>query len=199
LIITKKPPKYPPTGFIGRYSRGPQIFSSKGRTYIYETINPARCEKLCLKLVRANQSQISEARKEIEIMETLNHPNIMKHIDSFEIPNFLVIVLPLATGGDLYDFVYDNGPLKEPFAAKVAYDILQALENMHAQDIWHRDIKPENVVLMDSDFENPRVVLADLGFAKQFSPGELCDEFLGTLGYQAPEIFNSVPCIFLEP
>jgi len=49
-----------------------------------------------------NEVYRQELKNEIELLKTLDHPNIVKAIETFEYHNHLYILLELCSGGDLY-------------------------------------------------------------------------------------------------
>ncbi len=71
------------------------------------------------------------------------------------------IVLELAEGGELFDFVCNSGRFTEPVARTYFTQMLDALKYMHTAGICHRDLKPENIML-DHNFN---IKIADFGFA----------------------------------
>jgi serine/threonine protein kinase len=64
---------------------------------------------------------------------------------------------------------------------------LLALEYLHAQNIIHRDLKPKNVFLKGKEYT---VQLGDFGIAAQNKFGVTRVEDVGTMLYQAPEMFE---------
>lgn len=49
-----------------------------------------------------NEVYRQELKNEIELLKTLDHPNIVKAIETFEYHNHVYILLELCSGGDLY-------------------------------------------------------------------------------------------------
>jgi serine/threonine protein kinase len=93
------------------------------------------------------------------------------------------IVMQLLPGRTLRDALAD-GPLTPGGAARVALDVLAALDATHKAGVVHRDVKPGNVLLADG-----HAVLVDFGIATTVddhsatSPAML----LGSPAYMAPE------------
>jgi serine/threonine protein kinase len=71
------------------------------------------------------------------------------------------IVLELAQGGELFDFVASTGAFPEHVARYYFRQLMEGLDSVHRKGITHRDLKPENL-LYDGDFN---LKIADFGFA----------------------------------
>jgi serine/threonine protein kinase len=79
-------------------------------------------------------------------------------------------------------------PVSESFVGMVMFNLLSALEYLHAHNIMHRDIKPANLMLKSPE-EPTEICLVDLGVADHYNPaGEYLFVRCGTPGYLAPEI-----------
>jgi len=89
-----------------------------------------------------NEAFIDELKNEIEILKTLDHPHIVRVIETFEHSSHrqLFVVMELCSGGDLY--VRD--PYTEEQAARITAAILNAIAYMHDRGVVHRDLKYEN-------------------------------------------------------
>ena len=61
---------------------------------------------------------------------------------------------------------------------------------LHSNDICHRDIKPQNFLVFNADIENPYIVLADFGTAKECQEWQTENKIVGTRNYMAPELIN---------
>ena len=71
-------------------------------------------------------------------------------------------------------------------AADIIYELLGALNHIHAKGLIHRDIKPENIMF---DQEGGTVKFIDFGLACQFK-GSSVTELAGTPYFIAPEVLN---------
>mmetsp|Transcript_32996 Transcript_32996/g.80202 ORF Transcript_32996/g.80202 Transcript_32996/m.80202 type:complete len:272 (-) Transcript_32996:651-1466(-) len=133
-------------------------------------------------------------RREIDLLQSVEHPNIIKFQDVYEDEHNIHLVTELCTGGELYDRVLDyaesdQGHFLEEDAAILIRDILDALRYLHDKcHIVHRDLKPENFLLKD-DSPNAPIKIIDFGLSrKDDAPfGIMCSR-VGTPYYVAPEV-----------
>ena len=72
---------------------------------------------------RISEQFLDEMRNEIEILRTLDHPNIVKAYEVFETKKQITIVMDLCSGGDLYT----RGPYSEKQAAAIVGKILSGI------------------------------------------------------------------------
>jgi serine/threonine protein kinase len=60
------------------------------------------------------------------------------------------VVLELAEGGDLFDYIFTVGKgFPEKIARFYFKKLIDALEFLHAKNVVHRDLKLENLLLND--------------------------------------------------
>ncbi|KAI0055800.1 kinase-like protein [Artomyces pyxidatus] len=142
-------------------------------------------------------SASSSWRKEVEIMKSVQHPNIIDLQAVFEQPHAIYIVLELFPLGSLLGVIQKAGRIDETFAQHVAYQIDLALIYLHANHIVHRDIKPENVLMASITPVHAKV--ADFGLATSVRAGGGLQSFAGTLDYMAPEIRHLATNDFYSP
>ena len=81
-----------------------------------------------------DETFIQELKNEITILRQLDHPHIVRPIETFDHRNQLFIVMELCSGGDLYT----RDPYTEEEAARIASSILSAVSYMHHHGIVHR-------------------------------------------------------------
>jgi serine/threonine protein kinase len=96
-------------------------------------------------------------------MKKLNHPNIVKYIDSVKSTGYLYIVLEYMENGSLSDLVKKYGNLSEILVANYTTQILQGLRYLHDQGVLHRDVKGANILTS----KDKQIKLADFGLAIQ--------------------------------
>jgi len=130
----------------------------------------------------------ASATKEIDILRILDHPCIVKFIDSFydQPRDWMFIVMELVEGGNLMHALCRQPQLfDESLTRPLLYHIVCGLGHAHERNVLHRDIKPENVLLTKECI--PKVT--DFGFSRVV--GELgCQSLLGTPQYVAPEVMH---------
>ncbi|OMJ87450.1 hypothetical protein SteCoe_10870 [Stentor coeruleus] len=123
--------------------------------------------------------------KEVEILKTVDHPNMPRIYEFFEDEINFYIVLELCTGGDLFDKILEFNIFTESQAAEIMFQILSGLTYLHSKSIVHRDIKPENILLSNKNTLSLKII--DYDTATFFGSG-FHREMFGTPLYMAPEI-----------
>lgn len=97
---------------------------------------------------KVDESYLSGLETEIALMQKLNHPNIVKYIDTIRSPasKHLYIILEYMEQGSLAHVLKRFGAMSESLAAVYISQVLQGLEYLHDQGVLHRDIKGANVL-----------------------------------------------------
>ena len=130
--------------------------------------------------------------REVRIMKTLDHPNIVKLFQVIETEKTLYLVMEYASGGEVFDYLVLHGRMKEKEARAKFRQIVSAVQYCHQKKIIHRDLKAENL-LLDSEMN---IKIADFGFSNEFLPGNKLDTFCGSPPYAAPELFQGAIFLF---
>ena len=133
----------------------------------------------------ADETFVEELKNEIAILKRLDHPHIVRPIETFNHRNQLFIVMELCSGGDLYS----RDPYTEEEAARIVDGILSAVSYMHNKGIVHRDLKYENILFVN---ESPKAVvkLIDFGLSKTYGEGQEMHDGVGTIYTMAPEVLK---------
>lgn len=140
--------------------------------------------------------RVVELSKEVAIYKDLNHPNIIKYYSSFVENGNLYIVMELADGQTLSDYITslrEKGQrISEGQLWRIFIEMCAALRYLHVdKHVVHRDFTPANILIT----RELHVKIADFGLAKQWgtqSSGYM-KSFVGTIVYTCPEIVQSKP------
>jgi len=133
-----------------------------------------------------NPGSLQKLFREVRIMKTADHPNIVKLFQVIETEKTLYLVMEYASGGEVFDYLVLHGRMKEKEARAKFRQIVSAVQYCHQKKIIHRDLKAENL-LLDSEMN---IKIADFGFSNEFIPGNKLDTFCGSPPYAAPELFQ---------
>ncbi len=129
--------------------------------------------------------------REARFLGRLNHPQIVRILDSGTCQGQPYLVMEWVAGGSL-DNRLKQGPLSIQEAAQVGQQIASALESVHALGMVHRDLKPANVLLEERPSPDGGLVakLTDFGIARDEQAEERLTStgmILGTPQYMSPE------------
>ena len=109
----------------------------------------------------------NEINSEIGILASLDHPNIISYYKHFIGDNCLYIELEYANGGTLMHIIKDQRDSGENFTEETVvwylYQIINAVDYLHDQQILHRDIKSLNIFSTKAGL----LKLGDFGLAKR--------------------------------
>ncbi|XP_050965442.1 MAP/microtubule affinity-regulating kinase 4 isoform X1 [Labeo rohita] len=133
-----------------------------------------------------NPTSLQKLFREVRIMKTLRHPNIVQLFEVIETEKTLYLVMEYASGGEVFDYLVSHGRMKEIEARAKFRQIVSAVHYCHQKNIVHRDLKAENL-LLDAD---ANIKIADFGFSNEFTLGNKLDTFCGSPPYAAPELFQ---------
>jgi len=137
------------------------------------------------KNVKGNEQMVYD---ELEMLQRMKHPHIVKFVDWFESRDKYYIVTQLATGGELFDRICEQGRFTEKDASQTIRQVIEAVDYLHNNNVVHRDLKPENLLYLTTDPKSD-LVLADFGIAKMLdSKDEVLTTMAGSFGYAAPEV-----------
>lgn len=162
-----------------------------GRPYALKILMPA---------LTYDAETLKRFEREIKILKSLDHPHIVKAIDSGHY-NYKTLSLPFFVmryyAGNLQASM--NDPIDKDRAIAIVIDVLEALDHSHSMEggIFHRDLKPSNI-LISSDGHG---FLTDFGIAKVSKSlssivtrsATMTRAAVGTSIYMAPEQIRNDP------
>ncbi|UXI20366.1 hypothetical protein NH340_JMT06309 [Sarcoptes scabiei] len=156
-------------------------------------INNETGQEVAIKTIKKNkvssQQDLVRIRREIQIMSSINHPNIIHIFEVFENKDKIVLVMQYASGGELYDYVSFHKALSDSEARRVFRQVATAIYYCHKNKICHRDLKLENILLD----EKGNAKIADFGLSNVFDDKHFLQTFCGSPLYASPEIVRGLP------
>lgn len=118
----------------------------------------------------------------------LKHKNMPEILEVTEFEDKVIVLEEYIDGIALIDLINEK-LYKEKQVRKFICELCEILSFIHSYNIIHRDIKPENIMIDKSqtikliDFDSARIY-------KKYYPRDT--EYLGTVGYAAPEQYSGV-------
>lgn len=117
---------------------------------------------------KRKKGMLEALEREIELLKSLQHPNIVQYLDSYADGTHLNIFLEYVPGGSVAALLNNYGALQEGLVRKFTKQILEGLSFLHAREIVHRDIKGANILVDTAS----RVKISDFGISKKVESSE---------------------------
>ena len=102
--------------------------------------------KIMDKSLLEEQKYMANALLEMEILQSLEHPNMVGCISYFEDDKRFFLVLEYAAKGDVHSLIEKLGSVDVFWAKYVIGSLISVLDYVHSQGYVHLDIKPEVVM-----------------------------------------------------
>ncbi|KAJ4978043.1 hypothetical protein NE237_008823 [Protea cynaroides] len=127
---------------------------------------------------------------EIDILQKVEHPNIIRLYNIIKGPGRIHLVLEYCRGGDLSIYIQRHGGrVPEATAKHFMQQLASGLQVLRENNLIHRDLKPQNLLLSTNDSHSV-LKIADFGFARSLQPRGLAETLCGSPLYMAPEIMQ---------
>jgi serine/threonine-protein kinase len=148
--------------------------------------------KTLLPEVAVTDQAVRRFMREIEVAAALDHPNIVRYLESGTHNGAVYLVTEFVEGSDAARLAdAQGGRLPYQQAIDVITQSLEALAYAHGKGYIHRDIKESNILLSGSA-PNYTAKLTDFGLAKSFTQSgmsgiTMAGDMAGTFAYMPPE------------
>jgi len=193
-----------PGSVVGDYTVG-EVIGVGGFAVVYAAHDGRLDRGVALKIVRPeivrqNPATAKRFLREIKLVKSLEHPNVIRLYDFGETADGLpFMTTELVKGETLTSILQTQGKMSVVRARHIILQILSALVEAHNQNIIHRDIKPSNIMLTSKGADADWVQVLDFGIGKtlidavgEVSEDDISEEDDGSAGtprYMAPELF----------
>lgn len=173
---------------VNNYSLGDRLGKGAFAT-VYKAIHLRTAEVAAIKQIPLDKiKSVDSVMGEIELLQDLEHPNIVKYFGFMKDETYLNIVLEYCENGSLAMILHKFGSFPENLLARYMRQVLEGLAYLHKQGTIHRDIKGANILTTKDGIAK----LADFGVATKIGgsePGE-SPGVVGTPHWMAPEIIQ---------
>jgi serine/threonine protein kinase len=170
---------------VGRFGevRRAKYFSHSGKNFAVKSIRKVDVQEDVLYL-----------KREVQIFQTLDHPNIVRFHEVYQSKDHIHIVVDHCDRGNLRSKLDAETRFSETDTRAITYQLLLALHYLHSLHICHRDVKPDNALLDStaSPSGHPSLLcrLTDFGLSRLESPTAPFSTLVGTPHFVAPEVIT---------
>ncbi len=172
---------------IGRYLTT-DIIGRGGYSIVYKGKDLSSGKPVAIKMIRhhivLDYDFLEKLRNEADIVNTLNHDNIIKIFDMVERYRTVFIVMEYLEGESIMDKINRQQKIVPHIAINYLIQSCLAIEYAYKKGILHKDINPGNLMVLN----NGKVKLVDFGLACSVQEND--ELFDGAFPYLAPELVN---------
>jgi eukaryotic-like serine/threonine-protein kinase len=162
-----------------------------GMSDIYRAFDLVNRRDVAIKIpdqsIIGDPAQYERFQRELEVINTLNHPAILKGLGSGKYNRIPYLVTEFVDGQSLRKVIDESSPLTPDRATQLVRKIAEGMAYCHDNNVIHRDLKPENVLITKED----QPVIMDFGLALTKGSHRVTysnlSATMGTPDYMAPE------------
>ena len=162
-----------------------------GMSDIYRAFDLVNRRDVAIKIpdksIIGDPAQYERFQRELEVINTLNHPAILKGLGSGKYNRIPYLVTEFVDGRSLRTIVDENAPIPSEQAIPLTRKIAEGMAYCHANNVIHRDLKPENILITNDG----QPVIMDFGLALTKGSHRVTysnlSATMGTPDYMAPE------------
>uniref|UniRef100_A0A7S2P3Y2 Protein kinase domain-containing protein n=1 Tax=Zooxanthella nutricula TaxID=1333877 RepID=A0A7S2P3Y2_9DINO len=153
-------------------------------------------EEYAVKMVDKVETPVEAIKREAELLQSLDHANIVKVHGVFFERCFVCIVMDKYGGGDLVEglqrHLKERGQINCHDVVHVAYQMGASIQYLHRKSVIHRDVKGDNYLMDRKDMIDSKckIVLTDFGTACPFLVDERLTAGVGTKIFWSPEFYD---------
>ena len=162
-----------------------------GMSDIYRAFDLVNRRDVAIKIpdqsIIGDPAQYERFQRELEVINTLNHPAILKGLGSGKYNRIPYLVTEFVDGRSLRTIIDEDAPIPSEQAIPLIRKIAEGMAYCHENNVIHRDLKPENILVT----KEGRPVIMDFGLALTKGSHRVTysnlSATMGTPDYMAPE------------
>ena len=176
------------TMLSGRYEVLKRV-GSGGMADVYMAKDHKLNRNVAVKVLKSeyveDEKFLKKFETEAQAVARLSHPNIVNIYDVGIEDGINYIVMELAEGITLKEYIRKKGYLSPKETVEISTQIASAISHAHKNHIIHRDIKPQNILVSDTGI----IKVTDFGIAKATSSNTVTSTAtaMGSVHYISPE------------
>lgn len=176
------------TMMSGRYEVLKRV-GSGGMADVYMAKDHKLNRNVAVKVLKSeyveDEKFLKKFETEAQAVARLSHPNIVNIYDVGIEDGINYIVMELAEGITLKEYIRKKGYLSPKETVEISTQIASAISHAHKNHIIHRDIKPQNILVSDTGI----IKVTDFGIAKATSSNTVTSTAtaMGSVHYISPE------------
>ena len=148
-------------------------------------------EKVAVKILEKSKmikfDDKNRLEREINILNKIHHPNIVKLFCVIETDRQIFIIMEYIKGNELFQYILVKKRLDEEEACYYFLQIINCIDYLNRIKISHRDLKAENIIIEQKSKE---IKMIDFGLSNQYKNGQLLSTACGSPIYAAPEMLE---------
>jgi eukaryotic-like serine/threonine-protein kinase len=162
-----------------------------GMSDIYRAYDLVNRRDVAIKIpdqsIIGDPAQYERFQRELEVINTLNNPAILKGLGSGKYNRIPYLVTEFVDGQSLRTVIDESAPLSVDRSILLVRKIAEGMAYCHENNVIHRDLKPENILITTED----QPVIMDFGLALTKGSHRVTysnlSATMGTPDYMAPE------------
>ena len=176
------------TMLSGRYEVLKRV-GSGGMADVYMAKDHKLNRNVAVKVLKSeyveDEKFLKKFETEAQAVARLSHPNIVNIYDVGMEDGINYIVMELAEGITLKEYIRKKGYLSPKETVEISTQIASAISHAHKNHIIHRDIKPQNILVSDTGI----IKVTDFGITKATSSNTVTSTAtaMGSVHYISPE------------
>uniref|UniRef100_T2MII8 Triple functional domain protein n=1 Tax=Hydra vulgaris TaxID=6087 RepID=T2MII8_HYDVU len=126
--------------WLGNIEEHYQICGELGRgrfSVVKRCVRKNTKEEFAAKIFRRRLISKETVESEVAVMQSLNHPGVVKVFEIYEAPKSLIIIQQMLSGGRLFDHIVVMDMLTENLAKLYIIQLLRAVQYIHSLSIAH--------------------------------------------------------------